>query len=404
MIKRTHYVDEIMKFVNLPFTKILTGVRRCGKSTILSMIVEELKQKGIDESQILIYNFDSMAYIDLLTPESLYRELTTKMKNQTKRFYLFFDEIQEVKEWEKVINSIMNECNVDIFVTGSNSRMMSSEISTYLTGRYVNFRIYPLSFCEYLEFERKLQPLEDLHSALFSYIKSGGFPATHLYDITDEERYTIVKDIYQSTVFSDIVKRNQIRKVDQLERIVKYVFDNIGNTFSAQTISKYMKNEHRSMNVETIYEYLNKLEQAYIIQRCMRYDIKGKEILKTQEKFYLADPSLRYAVLGYRPDTIASMLENVVYLELRRKGYEVYVGKLDGKEIDFVAVKENEKLYIQICLRIETKETMKREYENLLEIKDNYPKYVLRLDEFGEGNYEGIKTMHVADFLLHECE
>lgn len=404
MIKRTHYVDEIMKFVDLPFTKILTGVRRCGKSTILSMIVEELKQKGIDESQILIYNFDSMAYIDLLTPESLYRELTTKMKNQTKRFYLFFDEIQEVKEWEKVINSIMNECNVDIFVTGSNSRMMSSEISTYLTGRYVNFRIYPLSFCEYLEFERKLQPLEDLHSALLSYIKSGGFPATHLYDITDEERYTIVKDIYQSTVFSDIVKKNQIRKVDQLERIVKYVFDNIGNTFSAQTISKYMKNEHRSMNVETIYEYLNKLEQAYLIQRCMRYDIKGKEILKTQEKFYLADPSLRYAVLGYRPDTIASMLENVVYLELRRKGYEVYVGKLDGKEIDFVAVKENEKLYIQICLRIETKETMKREYENLLEIKDNYPKYVLRLDEFGEGNYEGIKTMHVADFLLHECE
>lgn len=404
MIKRTHYVDEIMKFVDLPFTKILTGVRRCGKSTILSMIVEELKQKGIDDSQILIYNFDSMAYIDLLKPESLYRELTTKMKNQTKRFYLFFDEIQEVKEWEKVINSIMNECNVDIFVTGSNSRMMSSEISTYLTGRYVNFRIYPLSFCEYLEFERKLQPLEDLHSALLSYIKSGGFPATHLYDITDEERYTIVKDIYQSTVFSDIVKRNQIRKVDQLERIVKYVFDNIGNTFSAQTISKYMKNEHRSMNVETIYEYLNKLEQAYLIQRCMRYDIKGKEILKTQEKFYLADPSLRYAVLGYRPDTIASMLENVVYLELRRKGYEVYVGKLDGKEIDFVAVKENEKLYIQICLRIETKETMKREYENLLEIKDNYPKYVLRLDEFGEGNYEGIKTMHVADFLLHECE
>lgn len=404
MIKRTHYVDEIMKFVNLPFTKILTGVRRCGKSTILSMIVEELKQKGIDESQILIYNFDSMAYIDLLTPESLYRELTTKMKNQTKRFYLFFDEIQEVKEWEKVINSIMNECNVDIFVTGSNSRMMSSEISTYLTGRYVNFRIYPLSFCEYLEFERKLQPLKDLHSALLSYIKSGGFPATHLYEITDEERYTIVKDIYQSTIFSDIVKRNQIRKVDQLERIVKYVFDNIGNTFSAQTISKYMKNEHRSMNVETIYEYLNKLEQAYLIQRCMRYDIKGKEILKTQEKFYLADPSLRYAVLGYRPDTISSMLENVVYLELRRKGYEVYVGKLDGKEIDFVAVKENEKLYIQICLRIETKETMKREYENLLEIKDNYPKYVLRLDEFGEGNYEGIKTMHVADFLLHECE
>lgn len=403
MIVRTHYINKIMKFVDLPFTKILTGVRRCGKSTILAMIVEELKQRGIEESQILQYNFDSIANVHLQDFNSLYHELALRMSDQTKRYYLFCDEIQEVNEWEKVINSLMNEYSVDIFVTGSNSRMMSSEISTYLTGRYVNFRIYPLSFEEYLDFEGRLHPIQDLHQALLAYIKSGGFPATHLYELTDEERYTIVKDIYQSTIFSDIVKRNQIRKVDQLERIVKYVFDNVGNTFSAQTISKYMKNEQRTMNVETIYEYLSKLEQAYIIHRCSRYDIKGKEILKTQEKFYLADPSFRYAVLGYRPDTVSSMLENIVYLELRRKGFEVFVGKLDTKEIDFVAVKENEKLYIQICLRIENEMTMKREYESLLEIKDNYPKYVLRLDEFGEGNYEGIKTMHVADFLLKEC-
>lgn len=403
MIVRTHYINKIMKFVDLPFTKILTGVRRCGKSTILAMIVEELKQRGIEESQILQYNFDSIANVHLQDFNSLYHELALRMSDQTKRYYLFCDEIQEVNEWEKVINSLMNEYSVDIFVTGSNSRMMSSEISTYLTGRYVNFRIYPLSFEEYLDFEGRLHPIQDLHQALLSYIKSGGFPATHLYELTDEERYTIVKDIYQSTIFSDIVKRNQIRKVDQLERIVKYVFDNVGNTFSAQMISKYMKSEQRTMNVETIYEYLSKLEQAYIIHRCSRYDIKGKEILKTQEKFYLADSSFRYAVLGYRPDTVSSMLENIVYLELRRKGFEVFVGKLDTKEIDFVAVKENEKIYIQICLRIENEKTMKREYESLLEIKDNYPKYVLRLDEFGEGNYEGIKTMHVADFLLKEC-
>lgn len=217
---------------------------------------------------------------------------------------------------------------------------------------------------------------------------------------SQDEVYTIVRDIYNSTIFSDIVRRNQIRKVDQLERVVKYTFSNVGNTFSAKSISDYLKAEKRSIDNETVYSYLEKLEKAYILHRCSRYDLQGKEILKTQEKFYLADTSLRYSVLGYGTDSVASSLENVVYLELCRHGYKVYIGKTTDGEVYFVASRQGEKLYVQVTQEIHSEKTEKREYERLLEIKDNYPKYVLRTDEFASGNYEGIKTMHIADFLL----
>ena len=237
---------------------------------------------------------------------------------------------------------------------------------------------------------------------LADYLRLGGFPATHLREYSQDEVYTIVRDIYNSTVFSDIVKRNQIRKIDQLERVVKYTFNNIGNTFSAKSISDYLKSEHRSIDNETVYSYLEKLEKAYLLHRCSRYDLQGKQILKTQEKFYLADTSLRYSVLGYSVDSVASSLENVVYLELCRRGYVVNVGKTADGEIDFVAVRQNEKLYIQVTQQINSEKTEKREYERLLAIHDNYPKYVLTADDFAGGNYKGIKTMHVADFLLSD--
>mgnify|MGYP004584047199 CR=1 FL=1 len=237
----------------------------------------------------------------------------------------------------------------------------------------------------------------------FTFIgKAIGLTALALKDYTLDEAYTVVRYIYNSTIFTDIVKRNQIRKVDQLERIVKYTFSNVGQTFSASSLSKYLKSQNRTLDSETVYNYLNKLENAYILHRCSRYDIKGKEILKTQEKFYLADSSFRFCVLGYDENAVASMLENLVYLELKRRGYEVYVGKLNHSEIDFVATKREEKIYIQITEKIEKQETKEREYGNLLSIGDNYPKYVLRTDEFAGGNYNGIKTMHVADFLLSE--
>ncbi len=398
MIYRPMYVDRIMKYADAPFVKILTGVRRCGKSTILKMIIKELKKRGIPDERILNYRFDSMEYEDM-TAKEMFTEIKGKISSAGKT-YIFLDEVQEIKHWEKTVNSLASDYNVDIYVTGSNSRMMSSEIATYLTGRYIAFRIYTLSFSEYIDFKKEFSTVTDTKSELAEYIRLGGFPATHLKEYTEDEVYTIVRDIYNSTIFSDIVKRNQIRKVGQLERIVRFAFDNVGKTFSAKSISDYLKSEHRTIDNETVYSYLEKLESAYILHRCSRYDIQGKELLKTQEKFYLADTALRYSVLGYKSTSVAAMLENVVYLELCRRCYSVNIGKTANGEIDFVAEKQGDKIYVQVTKEIKTEETEKREYDRLLEIRDNYPKYLLTTDNFAGGNYEGIKTMHIADFLL----
>ncbi len=401
-IDRPMYVDKIMAYVDAPFIKILTGIRRCGKSTMLKIIMDRLHyQKNVPKERIVSFRFDSMLYEDM-TAKQMYEELKSKLSENGKT-YFFLDEIQEVNGWERVVNSLASDYDVDIYITGSNSRMMSSEISTYLTGRYISFRIYTLSFEEYLTFKGQHTPVENPRTELANYICLGGFPAVHLQSYSSDEVYTIVRDIYNSTVFSDIVRRSQIRKVDQLERIIKFIFHNMGNTFSAKTISDYLKAERRALDNETVYNYLQKLEGAYLLHRCSRYDLRGKEILKTQEKFYLADTSLRYSVLGYQADTYASSLENIVYLELCRRGYRVFVGKTEDGEIDFVAERLNEKIYVQVTQKIESEKTMKREYERLLSVRDNYPKYVLRTDEFAGGNYEGIKTMHVADFLLSDA-
>ena len=382
MIERPLYVDKIMAYVDTPFVKILTGVRRCGKSTILKMIMERLKtERNIPEDRIISCRFDSMEYEDM-TAKQIYTLLKDQLSS-TGRTYLFLDEVQEIKGWEKVVNSLASDFDVDLYITGSNSRMMSSEIATYLTGRYISFRIFTLSFGEYLMFKSKFANVGEPKSELANYVRLGGFPATHLQAYSQDEIYTIVRDIYNSTIFSDIVKRNQVRKIDQLERVVKYTFNNVGNTFSAKSIADYLKAERRSLDNETVYSYLDKLEKAYLLHRCSRYDLQGKEILKTQEKFYLADVALRYSVLGYNADSVASSLENIVYLELCRRGYTVNVGKTGDSEIDFVAVRQNEKIYVQVTQEINSEK-----------------KFVLTTDEFAGGNYEGIKTMHIADFLL----
>lgn len=391
-----------MAFVDAPFIKILTGVRRCGKSTILKLIMKRLvEERGIAPEQIVSYRFDSMEY-DGYSAREIYALLKGALAPQ-RRTYLFLDEVQEIEGWEKVVNSLATDFDVDIYLTGSNSRMMSSEIATYLTGRYVAFRIYTLSFGEYLFFKSHYAEVGDPKQELAEYVRLGGFPGTHLQAYSQDEVYTIVRDIYNSTVFSNIVRRNQIKKVDQLERVVKYVFNNVGNTFSASSISAYLKSERRSLDNETIYSYLDKLESAYLLHRCSRYDLRGKAILKTQEKFYLADVALRYSVLGYNEDSVAASLENVVYLELLRRGYEVYIGKTPDGEVDFVATRQGEKLYVQVTQETTSEKTEKREYERLLEIHDNYPKYVLLTNDFAGGNHEGIQTMHVADFLLSDA-
>lgn len=399
MIDRPIYVDKIMAYVDTPFVKILTGVRRCGKSTLLKLIAEKLQQeRGIPGERILTYRFDSIEYEDV-TAKQVFAELKGKLSGKGKT-YLFLDEIQEIAGWERVVNTLVSDYDVDIYVTGSNSRMMSSEISTYLTGRYVAFRIYTLSFAEYLTFKAKYDTVGDPRTEFAGYVRTGGFPAVHLQKYSQDEIDTIVRDIYNSTIYSDIVRRNQVRKIDQLERVVKYTFSNVGNTFSAKSISDYLKSEHRKIDNETVYSYLEKLEKAYLLHRCSRYDLQGKELLKTQEKFYLADVALRYSVLGYSSDCIAASLENIVYLELCRRGYTVHIGKIGDGEIDFVAVRQNDRIYVQVAQEIRSEKTRKREYERFLGIRDNYPKYVLLNDEFAGGNYEGIKTMHIADFLL----
>lgn len=399
MIDRPLYMDKIMAYTDTPFVKILTGVRRCGKSTILKMIMERLKtERHIPDERIISCRYDSMEYVDLAAKD-MYDQLKSRLSTEGKT-YLFLDEVQEIEGWERVVNSLASDFDVDLYVTGSNSRMMSSEIATYLTGRYISFRIFTLSFGEYLMFKRQYAPVSDAKTELANYVRLGGFPATHLQAYSQEEVYTIVRDIYNSTIFSDIVRRSQIRKIDQLERIVKYTFNNVGNTFSAKSIADYLKSEHRSLDNETVYNYLEKLEKAYLLHRCIRYDLQGRELLKTQEKFYLADVALRYSVLGYDADSVAASLENIVYLELCRRGYTVNVGKTDGGEIDFVAERQNERLYVQVTQEIRSEKTAKREYERLLEIRDNYPKYVLTTDAFAGGNYQGIRTMHIADFLL----
>lgn len=399
MIDRPLYMDKIMAYTDTPFVKILTGMRRCGKSTILKMIMERLKtERHIPDERIISCRYDSMEYVDL-TAKDMYDQLKSRLSTEGKT-YLFLDEVQEIEGWERVVNSLASDFDVDLYVTGSNSRMMSSEIATYLTGRYISFRIFTLSFGEYLMFKRQYAPVSDAKTELANYVRLGGFPATHLQAYSQEEVYTIVRDIYNSTIFSDIVRRSQIRKIDQLERIVKYTFNNVGNTFSAKSIADYLKSEHHSLDNETVYNYLEKLEKAYLLHRCIRYDLQGRELLKTQEKFYLADVALRYSVLGYDADSVAASLENIVYLELCRRGYTVNVGKTDGGEIDFVAERQNERLYVQVTQEIRSEKTAKREYERLLEIRDNYPKYVLTTDAFAGGNYQGIRTMHIADFLL----
>ena len=399
MIKRFIYIDQITPFINKPFIKILTGIRRSGKSTIMLMLIDILKEMKVTEDQIFHTKFDSLEYENLTTKELL-NLLKSKLSNN-KKTYLLLDEIQEIPGWERAINELYDnkEYDVDIYLTGSNSRMLSSEISTYLTGRYVSFEIFPLSFAEYLEFKEIEQ---DFSKRFFDYIQIGGFPAIHANNMEKQNAYSAVSDIYNTIIFTDIVKKNNIRNVDQLERIVKFLFDNIGNTFSAKSIADYLKSQNRKIDVETVYNYLSKLEGAFIIYRCSRYDLQGKEILKTQEKFYLADMALKYCLTGYNDSSISGALENIVYLELRRRGYNVYVGKYKDIEIDFVGEKQGEKIYIQVAKEINKIQTEKREYENLLLIKDNYPKFVLTVNDLSSGNYEGIMSQHIADWLLEK--
>lgn len=397
MIVRPEYIEKIRPFIDVKLVKILVGIRRCGKSTILEMLKDELVLRGISNNHIIIKKYSNLDYDDTFDSKKMFEELKSSIVDD-KRYYLLLDEIQEVNGWEKVINTLLENFNTDIYITGSNSKLTSGEISTYLTGRYISINVYTLSFKEYLTF--KNDPSKSKKEHLQDYIRFGGFPliASNNFDITSA--YKIVEDIYNSVVIKDVVKRNSINNIDLFNRVVRFVIENLGKTFSANSIANFLKSEKRSISVELIYNYLEYLEKAFIIYRCKRYDLQGKSILKTQEKFYLADQSIKFGLYGFNPTSIASTMENIVFLELKRRGYEVYIGKLFNKEIDFVGRQHDEKFYIQVCKEF-SKES-EREISNLIDIKDNYPKIVVTLDDYANGNINGIKIIHLADFLLNE--
>jgi predicted AAA+ superfamily ATPase len=397
MVIRPHYLNILKTYRDVPLVKILAGIRRSGKSTILDMLKDDLENSGINPDHIICMRYTSEAFDDGMTSKEMYRGVKEKIIDDG-RYYLLLDEVQEINGWEKAVNSLLEDENTDIYVTGSNSKLMSSEISTYLTGRYISIPVYTLSFAEYLEF-KKASTLSQ-KELLNEYLRMGGFPIVALGNYDEHSAYQIVEGIYNSVIVNDITKRHNITNTDLFNRVVKYIVENVDKTFSAHAIVKFLKSEGRPLSVEAVYNYLKWLEKAFIIYRCQRYDLQGKAVLKTQEKFYLADSSLKYCIMGFNPKSIAAMLENVVYFELLRRGYEVYVGKNETKEVDFIAVKRDERIYVQVCRRLP--EESDREVANLLEIRDHYPKYVVTLDEFAAGNINGIKIVHLADFLLND--
>ena len=398
MINRPDYIEALEPFIDKPLVKILAGVRRCGKSTIFEMLKEEFLRRGVSMDHIICKRYTEMDIPENITAKQMYDELTAAMLGKG-HCYLLLDEIQEIDGWEKAVNSLLESTDADIYVTGSNSKLMSSEISTYLTGRYVSIPVYTLSFKEYLAFKQD-SPLSR-RELLEDYIRFGGFPLVALSEYDEQSAYQIVNGIYHTVVSRDIVKRHRINKQDLFDRVVKYIIENMGKTFSANSISTFLKSEHRKVSVESIYNYLRWLEQAFIIYPCERYDLQGKSILKTQEKYYLSDVSLKYALLGYNRKMLDGAMENIVFLELKRRGYDVFIGKNDTKEIDFVATRRAERIYVQVCVQIP--ETSDREVGNLMEIRDHYPKYVVTLNEMDTGIENGIKIVHLADFLLAEA-
>ena len=402
MIKRNLYLEEIKKYINKPIIKVITGMRRSGKSMILKLIQEELQNIGIVKENIIYMNFESLTFMDIKDFEALYKHIIEKTSDKKGKIYILLDEIQEVKGWEKAINSFLVDLDVDIYITGSNANLLSSELATYIAGRYVEIKIYPLSFQEYIDFvseNNKENPLS-LDEYFNQYLNFGGLPGIHIFNYNKEEIYQYLVDVYNSILLRDVITRNNIRDIELLERVVLYIMDNIGNTFSAKSISDFLRNQGRKLSVETIYNYLKALENAFIISKVQRYDIKGKNILETQEKYYLSDLGFRHAKLGYQSNDISGYLENIVFLELLRRKYKVNIGKQNNKEIDFVANLRDENLYLQVTYLLASEETIEREFSPLKSIKDNYSKLVLSMDNLPESNVEGIKRKKIIDFLL----
>lgn len=401
MIKRELYMSRIRPFIGSDLIKVMTGIRRCGKSVMLELIKQELIESGIDPAQLISINFEDMNYSHLQTAQALHDEITRRVAEVKGKAYLFFDEIQEVTDWEKCINSFRVSLDCDIYITGSNAKLLSGELATYLGGRYVEFIIYPFSFREFMELYRPVVPNASIQKGFQKYLLLGGMPylANLRYAEAPSKQY--LQDSFNSVQLKDIVKRNKIRDVDLLERIISYVMANMGTTFSANSLAKFLKNEHRTAAPETILNYIKYCCEAYLFYQVKREDIQGKQVLASNEKYYIADHGIREAVFGGNTRDINLVLENIVYLELLRRGYEITVGRAGDKEIDFVCNRHGKKLYVQVAYLLASEETVNREFGVYDSIRDNFPKYVVSLDEF-DMSRNGIKHQNIRDFLLAE--
>ena len=401
MIKREAYMSRIRPFIGSDLVKVLTGIRRCGKSVMLELIQEEIMASGVDPSQFISINFENMSNAGLCTAQTLHDEIICRAAQISGKIYLFFDEIQEVQDWETCINSFRVELDCDIYITGSNAKLLSGELATYLAGRYVEFVIYPFSFDEFIQLYRTIFPEADVRTCFNRYLTAGGMPylANLRYEETACRQY--LQDLFNSVELKDIVQRNKVRDVDMLERIIAYVTANIGTTFSSTAISKYLKSEGRSVSPETVLGYLKACTDAFLFYQVKRQDLRGKKILTVNEKYYVADHGVREAVFGGNQRDINLVLENIVYLELLRRGYVVTVGKVGDKEIDFICESQGNRLYIQVAYLLASEETIQREFGVYERVRDNYPKYVLTLDEF-DMSRDGIKHRNIRDFLLEK--
>ena len=401
MISRESYMKRIRPFMGGDLVKVLTGVRRCGKSVMLELIKEELVAQGVSPEDMLSYNFEDMSYMHLLDAKALHDEIRSRIAARPGRKYLFFDEIQEVKDWERCINSLRAGADCDIYITGSNARLLSGELATYLGGRYVEFVIYPFSYAEFLEAYRSIYPDTADREAFARYLVCGGMP--YLMNLRYEEGPSgqYLRDLFDSVQLKDVIRRNDIRDADKLERLVTYVMANIGNTFSATSISRYLKNEGRTMSPETVLNYLGYCMDAFLFYRAKRADLQGKQILSVNEKYYMVDHGIRQAVFGSNTRDINLVLENIVYMELLRRGYTVTVGKIGDLEIDLIGEKDGKRIYMQVCYILASEETAEREFGPYRYVKDNYPKYVVSMDEI-DMSRDGIIHKNVRDLLTSE--
>ena len=394
-------MQRIRPFMNTDLIKVFTGIRRAGKSVMLELVKNELKESGIGEENFLCINFEQFSNSQFLDVESLYKKITDFQKNTKGKIYLFFDEIQEVDGWEKCINSCRIDFDCDIYITGSNAKLLSGELATYLAGRYVEFVIYPFSFAEFFEMNLIKNPNVDKATCFMQFLKTGGMPFLSNFPDDDSAKSQYLIDIYNSVVLKDVVKRNNIRDVDTLERIVAYAFSNIGHIFSATSLSKYFKSENRKISHDTILNYLKFCSDAFLFYKINRYDLEGKKIVTVNEKYYCADHGLREALLGKNIQNIDQVLENIVCLELLRRNYKVYVGKKGDLEIDFIAEKQGKKIYIQVAYLLANDETIKREFSVFNSVKDSYPKYVVSMDVL-DFSQNGIIHKNIKEFLLME--